>query len=239
MSGVLRYPESQVFYEPGMSNYRLEGASLIEGLPGIGLVGKVAVAYILGKVRAKKICRMYSPYFPSVAYISDGRIIPNFTDFYAVEEPAKTIIMYGSAQPSSSYGQYEFCEKVIELAKRHGATRVFTVGGLGGKEKISPRREIFCSSTDKKYLGKYLELVDGQVYSGQIVGAVGILINIAGSKGLENMCMLVEIGESTPDYFAARRAAEALIKLTGLNIEVDGVEEFMKLSNRVISMLES
>jgi predicted ATP-grasp superfamily ATP-dependent carboligase len=84
-----------------------------------------------------------------------------------------------------------------------------------------------------------LGLIDGQVYSGQIVGAVGILINIAGSKGLENMCMLVEIGESAPDYFAARRAAEALIKLTGLNIEVDGVEEFMKLSNRVISMLES
>lgn len=236
---MLRYPESQVYYEPGMSDYKLEGASFIEGLPGIGLVGKVAVAYILGKVKAKKICRIYSPYFPSIAYISDGRIIPNFTDLYAVEEPAKTIIMYGSAQPSSSYGQYEFCQKVVELASKHGATRVFTVGGLGGKEKISPRREIFCSSTDRRYLEKYLELVDGQVYSGQIVGAVGILINLAGSKGLENMCMLVEIGESTPDYFAARRAAEALIRLTGLNIELNSVEEIMKLSNRVISQLES
>jgi len=222
-----------------MSNHRLDDASFIEGLPGIELVGKVAIAYILGRVKAKKICRIYSPYFPSVAYISDGRIIPNFTDLYAVEDPAKAIIMYGSAQPSSSYGQYEFCQKVIDLASKHGATRVFTVGGLGGKEKISPRREIFCSSTDRRYLEKYLELVDGQVYSGQIVGAVGILINLAGSRGLENMCMLVEIGESTPDYFAARRAAEALIKLTGLNIELSSVEEIMKLSNRVISQLES
>lgn len=236
MSG---YPESQVHYEPGMSNYRLDGASFIEGLPGIGLVGKVAVSYILGKVKAKKICRIYSPYFSSVAYISDGRIIPNFTDLYAVEEPAKVLIMYGSAQPSSSYGQYEFCQKVIDIASKHGATRVFTVGGLGGKEKISPRREIFCSSTDKRYLEKYLELVDGQVYSGQIVGAVGILINLAGNRGLENMCMLVEIGESTPDYFAARRAVEAFIKLTGLNIELNSVEEIIKLSNRVISQLET
>lgn len=236
---MLRYPESQIYYEPGMSNYRLDGASFIEGLPGIGLVGKVAVAYILGKVMAKKICRIYSPYFPSIAYISDGRIIPNFIDLYAVEEPSKVIIMYGSAQPSSSYGQYEFCQKVIDLASKHGATKVFTVGGLGGKEKISPRREIFCSSTDRRYLGKYLELVDGQVYSGQIVGAVGILINLAGNRGLENMCMLVEIGESTPDYFAARRAAEALIRLTGLNIELNSVDEIMKLSNRVISQLES
>lgn len=228
-----------VVYEPGMRGYRLENATFIEGLPGIGLVAKIAVAYLLSKVNYVRICRIYSAHFPNVVYVSDNRLLPSFTDIYAIEEPAPVLVMYGNAQPASSYGQYVFCEMVIDLAIAHGANRVFTVGGLGGRGKISMRREIFCSSTDKRYLEKYAKLVDGHIYSGQIVGAVGLLAALAGMRGLENMGMLVEISESVPDYYAARRAAEALSILSGLNVPIGDVDEVIRTSARSVAQLET
>ncbi len=233
-------PRTEVVYEEGMADYVLEGATFIEGLPGIGMVSKVAVAYILDALRdrARRICRLYSPEFPSPAFVSDGVLVLNFADLYAVEEPSPTLILYGTSQPSSSYGQHEFCYTVIELARKHGARRVFTVGGLGGREGISPRREVFCSSTDRAYLEKYAGLVEGHVYSGQIVGAVGILMNLAGLMGMENMGMLIEVGDSTPDYYACRRAVWVLNRLADLGLDDVSVDELMRSYARAVARLD-
>jgi proteasome assembly chaperone (PAC2) family protein len=238
MAGM-RLSESTIVYEEGMEDYRLEDASFIEGLPGIGLVSKIALAYILGKTEHRRICRIYSPHFPSFGYTSEGRLLPHFVDIYAIEKPAPVIAMYGTSQPSTSYGQYELCWKIVERAAAHGARRVFTLGGLGGKEDISQRRRIYCSSTSPEYLKKYIGLVEGETYGGQIVGAAGILMVAAGLMNLENMGMLIEIGESVPDYYASKRGVEALSRLCGLGLEDVGVSELITVSTRTIARLES
>ncbi|MEM4288700.1 MAG: PAC2 family protein [Nitrososphaerota archaeon] len=231
--------ESIVVYEKGMEGYYLENASFIEGLPGIGLVSKISIAYILGKVKPTKICRVYSPHFPSYGFIADGKLLPHFLDIYAIEDPAPTIIAYGTSQPSTSYGQHELCGKILDIVAKHGARRVFTLGGLGGKESVSPRRRIYCSSTDKAYLEKYIGVVEGEVYGGQIVGAAGIMMVLAGQKGLENMGMLIEIGNSMPDYYAAQRGVEALSKLCSLGMGEIEINELITTSSRTIARLEA
>ncbi|MCS7146446.1 MAG: PAC2 family protein [Nitrososphaerota archaeon] len=235
----MRPNESVVIYERGMEDYRLEDAAFIEGLPGIGLVSKISIAYILGKVKPVKICRLYTPHFPSYGFISDGKLLPHFLDVYGVEEPSPTIIAYGTSQPSTSYGQHELCENLIDIAVRHGANRVFTLGGLGGKENVSQRRRIYCSSTDRAFLEKYVRIVDGEVYAGQIVGAAGIMMVVAGQRGLQNMGMLIEIGGSMPDYYAAQRGVEALSKLCYLNMNEVGLSELITISSRTIARLEA
>ncbi|MCS7117970.1 MAG: PAC2 family protein [Thaumarchaeota archaeon] len=229
---------THVVYDQGMEGYRLDGATFIEGLPGIGMVSKVAIAHVLGVVRAKRVCRLYSPEFPTSAFVSDGKIVLNFADIYAVEHPSPTLVMYGTSQPSSSYGQYEFCSRVIECVKEMGAVRVFTIGGLGGRESITPRREVYCSSTNKSALQKYVKLIDGQVYSGQIVGAAGILMNLAGMAGMENMGMLIEVSETTPDYYACRRAVQVLDRLANLGIGEVTVDQVISVSSKTIARLE-
>lgn len=231
--------ESIVVYEKGMEDYYLEDASLIEGLPGIGLVSKISIAYILGKVKNVRLCRVYSPHFPSYGFIADGKLLPHFLDIYAVEDPSPTLIVYGTSQPSSSYGQHELCGKIIDIASKHGVRRVFTLGGLGGKEDVAQRRRIYCSSTSKSYLEKYMGLVEGEVYGGQIVGAAGIMMVMAGQRGLENMGMLIEIGNSTPDYYAAQRGVEALSKLCSLGLEGVGISELITVSSKTIARLEA
>jgi proteasome assembly chaperone (PAC2) family protein len=37
---------------------------LIEGLPGLGLVGKIAIRYLVKQLKAQKFAYLYSPHFP-------------------------------------------------------------------------------------------------------------------------------------------------------------------------------
>ena len=37
---------------------------LIEGLPGLGLVGKLAMRYLIKQLKAQKFAYLYSPHFP-------------------------------------------------------------------------------------------------------------------------------------------------------------------------------
>lgn len=214
---------TEVVFEPGAEDLRADGAVLIEGLPGVGLVAKVAVAYMLSKFQARKVCRFYSPYFPSLIYVQDGRLIPAFADLYLVEKPIPILFLYGNSQPSTSYGQHDLCEKVLDVAVGLGVNFIITLGGYG-KEEVSETREVYVSSTRPETIKRVIGKIPAKVYAGQIVGAAGLLITLAEERGLDNLSMLVEASEMTPDYYAAKRAIESVNMLLDLGLKIEDVD---------------
>ncbi|MCS6784358.1 MAG: PAC2 family protein [Candidatus Caldarchaeum sp.] len=219
--------ETEVFFIDRNENLKVSNGVLVEGLPGIGLVAKVAVAYLLRNMEAKKIVRFFSPFFPAIGYISEGKLIFSFADIYLANHTPPLLILYGNAQPSTSYGQYDLCHKIIDVSKKIGASTVLTIGGYG-KESVSEKRTIYCSSTDSSFLDEWVKKVDGVKYSGQIVGAAGLLTVLASESGMRNFSMLVETAEMAPDFFAARRAVEAIVKLLDLKLKIPTAEELSR-----------
>jgi len=54
---------------------QLENPVLIEGLPGLGMVGRIAVKYLVKKLKAKPFAHLYSPHFPYYVIVnSKGNI---------------------------------------------------------------------------------------------------------------------------------------------------------------------
>jgi len=225
-------------FEPGLESLRVPGLTLIEGLPGVGLVAKVAVAYLLSKLGGKRVCRFYSPYFPSVNYVRDGKLLPYFADFYLVEKPKPLLLLYGNAQPSTYYGQHEFCERILEVGVKLGVSSVITLGGYG-KEHVSEVRTIYLSSTREDLIKQALSKVDAVPYEGQIIGAAGLLMIMAGELGMENLSLLIEAGDAVPDYLAAKRGVEALSKLLDLDLKVDDPYGISVAYERMVKSLES
>ncbi|MCS7110149.1 MAG: PAC2 family protein [Candidatus Caldarchaeum sp.] len=219
--------ETEVFSVDRNENLKVSNGVLVEGLPGIGLVAKVAVAYLLRNMEVRKIVRFFSPFYPAIGYISEGKLVFSFADIYLANHTPPLLILYGNAQPSTSYGQYDLCQKIIDVSKKIGASTVLTIGGYG-KESVSERRTIYCSSTDSSFLDEWVKKVDGVKYSGQIVGAAGLLTVLASESGMQNFSMLVETAEMAPDFFAARRAVEALVKLLDLKMKIPTAEELSK-----------
>jgi len=230
--------ETEFIVEDGQVTKKVEDGVLIEGLPGIGLVAKVAVSYLIKKLQVRRICRILSPHFPSIGYISEGRLVFSFADIYFSEKPINLFLLYGNSQPSTSFGQYDFCEKVVRFANEHGCSMVLTLGGYG-KESVSPRREIYCSSTNTDLLEEWSKKVGGLKYSGQIVGAAGLLAVLASEAGLKNFSMLVETAELTPDFLAARRALEATIRLLNLQIPLPSEQEIQSVYSASLIELEA
>jgi proteasome assembly chaperone (PAC2) family protein len=230
--------ETEILLDNGVAGLRLKDGVLVEGLPGIGLVAKVAVAYMLSHMKVKRICRIFSPHFPSLGYVSEGRLVFSFADIYHAENNPPILFLYGNSQPSTSYGQYDFCEKIVLFSKQIGCSTIITIGGYG-KETVSERREIYCSSTDSKLLEEWMKKINGVYYVGQIVGAAGLLPVLAAEAGLRNFSMLVEAGEMTPDFQASRRAIEAVNKILELGLEVPTLDELAKAYMQSLQVLEA
>jgi proteasome assembly chaperone (PAC2) family protein len=114
---------------------------LIQGLPGLGYVGKVAVDYFIEKLHPKKYAELYSGYllFPDgnlgINIFEDGTYsLPRY-EFYAFSEKSPNLVfLTGDAQPSVT-GQYEVATTVLDYVLKQDCKTVFTMGGYGTRSQ--------------------------------------------------------------------------------------------------------
>src|SRR3989338_5277826 len=90
---------------------------LIEGLPGIGNVGKIAMDFLIDNVNAKKIITIYSKYFPHSVFINEKNLIdiPAITIYHATGNKQDLLLLAGDIQPIDEPSCYEFCEVVMDI----------------------------------------------------------------------------------------------------------------------------
>src|SRR5512136_3172729 len=115
---------------------KLKNPVLIEGLPGIGNVGKLAVEHLIDVMHATKFAELYSKDFPPQVFINpDGTIkLVNNEFFYwkaKKRDQRDLILLTGDYQGLSSQGQYELVEKILDIIQEMGVKEIYTLGGYG------------------------------------------------------------------------------------------------------------
>ena len=58
-----------------LNNLKFNKPILIEGLPGMGNVGKIAIDFMIEMLQPKKIFEIYSDRFPSLVFVDEKNII--------------------------------------------------------------------------------------------------------------------------------------------------------------------
>jgi|Deesub1362A_J573_1020465.scaffolds.fasta_scaffold00115_18 hypothetical protein len=204
---------------------KLDRPVLIEGLPGIGYVGKIAARHLIVELRAKKFAILHSDLFPPQVLVRRSGLIETMkNEFYyweAEESDQKDLIIVdGNTQSSTSEGQYLLSKKILEVVESQNISRVYTLGGLGvGRTVEKPK--VFGAVTDKDLIPKLEELnvIVKREGLGQIVGVSGLLLGLAKVRGIPGTCLMGETSGFYLDSNAARIVLEVLTRL--LNIEVD------------------
>ena len=167
-----------------LSKVSLKEPILIQGLPGLGYVGKVAVDFFIEKLRPKKIAELYSSYllFPDgnlgINISEDGTYsLPRY-EFYAYgEKEPNAIFLTGDAQPSVT-GQYEVASMVLDFAQGLGARGVYTMGGYGTRS--SGDVGSVYAVVGESLLGDRLRKLGAKMAKGgAITGAAGVILGIA------------------------------------------------------------
>jgi uncharacterized protein (TIGR00162 family) len=200
---------------------KLKNAIMIEGLPGIGLVGKLAADHMLDELNAKKFAEIYSPYLPPQVSIQDDgtiQLVNNELYFWKGKEN-DLILFLGDFQGITPDSQYQISERVIEIGKEFNLSKIFTLGGLG-TGNIVKTPKVFGAATDKnlvKELKKYGVIFRG---GGAIFGAAGLLIGLGMRKNIPGVCLMGETHGQIIDAKSAEAVLEILTKILGIEMDM-------------------
>ena len=107
----------------------LKNGVLIEGLPGIGNVGKVAVDFLIDELEAIKLYEISSFTFPHSVFINEDNLVelPKIEIFYKKAKGQDFLLLSGDVQPIDEVSSYEFSEKIIDICKKHGCRDIITL----------------------------------------------------------------------------------------------------------------
>ncbi len=208
-----------------LTKVKLRKPVLVEGLPGIGNVGRVAAGYLINELKMKKFAELYSPHFLPLVLLQNDSIAGLLKcEFYYHKGKTKDlIILTGDTQSVTPEGHYEISHAILNFATKLGVKEIITLGGFAeGQQVENPR--VIGAVNDKKLLKKYQKFgIDfGKEHPiGTIVGASGLMIGIGKLHGIDGLCLMGEtLGMPLlTDPKAADSVLHVLVKI--LNIKVD------------------
>lgn len=220
-------------------NPRLKKPILISGLPGVGNVGKIALDFLVDKLKAKRFMEITSYSFPHCVFINEKNIVelPVIELFYKNLKKHSLILLGGDVQPLDEKACYEFCDTVLDVFQNHKGTEIITLGGVA-LERIPKNPAVFCTGTDQKTIEKYsLCSKKASELMGPIIGVSGLLTGLAKSRKIPAVTMLAE-SFGHPNYLGIKGAKEILtilnkklnlrININELNAEIEEIEDEIK-----------
>ena len=227
-----------------VKDVQLKDAILLEGLPGVGNVGKLAAMHLIEKLKAKKCVEIYSSNFPPQVLIDDDGIVNLVNnELYYFKGKNKTrdlLFLVGEYQGMDASGQYELCTELISLVKKLGVTTIYTLGGYG-LGKLVPEPRVLGAATSQEIIDTFKQadvaFIDGEPGAG-IVGASGLLLGLGKLQGLHGGCLMGETSGYMVDPKSASVVLKSLQKLLKVDIDLSDLEERAKQVDSITNQLK-
>ncbi|MDD5110923.1 MAG: proteasome assembly chaperone family protein [Candidatus Altiarchaeota archaeon] len=216
----------------------LKNPILIEGLPGIGLVGKLAGDHLLEELKAKKIAELHSPYLPPQVNIQeDGTIKLVNMEFHSwTNGTQEVILLTGDFQGITPDSQYQMAEKTIDFAKQLNVKRIYTLGGLA-TGNITQKPRVFGAATSKKTVEEHQKYDITFKGDGAIFGASGLLLGLGARSGLDGVCLMGETHGQIIDAKSAEAVLRVLTKILGIEVDMTALEKKAKDTEKQMSQI--
>lgn len=209
---------------------------VVEGLPGIGLVGKIAAKHLAKELKATRIAEIYSPHFPhQVIMKKDGtiRMLRNVVYGYK-KGKTEIIIVMGDVQAVTSEAQFEVTNKMLDYFETLNVKEIITLGGYGKGTHVDKIR-ILGSASHKRVIKKYEK--KGVIFGesrGTIIGAAGMLLGIGKLRGFEGVCLMGETHGAFVDYNSAKELLTVLSKILNVKIDLDNINKLKAKHEKLV-----
>ena len=206
----------------------LEEPVLVEGLPGVGHVGKLAAEHLLEEIESTPVRRVYSTHFPPQVSVEDGIELASAT-FHAVtpEDGQDMLVLSGDHQAQDNAGHYGLVETFLDIADDFGVSRIVALGGVPTGELIE-EYDVIGAATADDLQG---ELGDAGVDfrenepAGGIVGVSGLLLGLGERRGFDAACLMGETSGYLVDPKSARAVLEVLEDVLDFELEYESLDE--------------
>ena len=201
----------------------LESPTLVEGLPGLGLVGKIAVDHLVDTFEMTYYGAVRCEGLPRVAvYRGESSELRPPVRLYADAE--RDLVALQSDVPVSAESSEEFASCITGWLDEHDVTPLYISGLPLDDGKDVP--DLYGVAT-----GDGGQLLDEEGIvpprdAGLISGPTGALLAEAGEQGMTALGLVPETTPKFPDPAAARVVLKHGVEpLTGLDVETDALVE--------------
>jgi len=182
---------------------------IIEGFPGLGFVGTIAVEFLIEHLNAKLIGKIESQKLTPLAAIHKQEVVEPLGIYYA----SKPNIILVHALGNITGLEWELAGVIAELAKQVKAREIISLEGVSSQNPSQePKSYFYAQSPNKKLQNTGLEALK----EGIVVGVSGALLL---KDKLPLACIFSETKTGLPDSRAAANIIQALDKY--LNLKVD------------------
>jgi uncharacterized protein (TIGR00162 family) len=222
----------------------LKDPILVEGLPGVGHVGKLVADHMVEELKAEKIMEIYSPHFPPQVMVKeDGTIRQVRNEIYAYQgkngEP-DLLILIGDYQSATNEGHYELCGIFLDLAESYHVKRIYALGGYGTGQFVD-KPTVMGAATSMQLVEEMKE--KGVVFhenepGGGIIGVSGLLLGLGALRGIDAVCLMGVTSGYLVDPKAASEVLRILCRILGIEVSVHALEERAKEMEKIIGKLQ-
>lgn len=221
----------------------VEEPILIEGLPGVGLVGKLAADHLVSELDGEPVRRLYSTHFPpGIAVDEEGIAALASLTVHAVRADGRDLlVLNGDSQATDNRGQYALAEAVLDLAEGFDVEGIVTVGGLGTGEQVEEYEVFGAVPAAHDALRAPLEAAGVRFdrdEPGNTVGMSGLLVGLGDRRGLETAGLL----GTTPGFYvdpgSARAVLNVLQEAFGFDVSLETLDEQARQIQELLEQLQ-
>ena len=187
---------------------------VIEGFPGIGLVGNITCQHIIEELGMKYIGSIDSRYFPPLAVLFNGIV---FMPVRIYESQKKNIVVVISDIPIHPTASYDLSKALVDWVESIKTKNVVSIAGIATTTGL---RRVFGGATTKEMLEKIKDKTE--VFQvGTISGISGSIMTECFLRNIPAVSLLGETPGPNPDPRAAVEVINVLNKIYDLSIDAN------------------
>jgi uncharacterized protein len=188
-----------------------KNVTIIEGFPGFGLIGTIAIEFLMDHLKTEKIGTVEMEEIPAMIAIHNNEVIEPISIHYNKQY---NLVLVHAINIGANLG-WKLAEVITEISKTFAAKEIISLEGVGSPNPGSNR--VFYYRTGKNKTVKKLENTANPLMEGIIVGATGALL--AKDLKIPLLALFAEARGNMPDSKAAAEVIKALDAYTGLKVD--------------------
>jgi len=211
------------------ANPKLRSPTLIEGFPGLGLVGTISASYLVEKLSMEPLGYITGDAFPPLAAVHSKRPLFPARMYYSSKH---NLIVFISEFVIPIASVNELSEKIYAFAQKHNVKQVISLGGIA----IKGEQDTVYAISSIPDLSAQLEKLHGVelIKEGATTGVTGVLLARAAIDKYPVISLLAESQQGYMDPKAAAMVIEALKEIVKIDVDTSTLErEAAKIDTKV------
>ncbi len=205
---------------------------IIEGFPGIGMIGTISASYLADKLGMKLVGYFASSHFPPIAAIHDFKPVSP-ARIYASEKHDLIVLFSEFVIPANIV--FSLSQAIIDYAQKKKARIIYSLAGVASEQ---PDQKIYGIASTEKVANDLKKAGVQLIKEGATQGVSGVLIAECASEKFPAANLMVQTSTAL-DPKASARLLESVSKTLSLSVDTkELISQGDKIESRIKESME-